>query len=93
MLLLWVLRFPRLYVAASLKPHTTHPSSSSPLMFSAALCRGLIEAGTSRATSRRIRWRFPRLYVAASLKRLTPRELRQICEGFSAALCRGLIEA
>ena len=61
--------------------------------FSAALCRGLIEAATS-TTSASARWGgFPRLYAAASLKRLArdPRHPRM--ERFSAALCRGLIEA
>ena len=43
--------FPRLYVAASLKPVSAGPISPPPRPFSAALCRGLIEA-------RRIWWRW-----------------------------------
>ena len=62
--------FPRLYAAASLKrvsPSTRFPVAAS---FSAALCRGLIEAAPiHRMDSARIR-RFPRLYAAASLKHL-----------------------
>ena len=37
-------RIPRLYAAASLKPFGIHASSSSINLYSAALCRGLIEA-------------------------------------------------
>ena len=40
-------------------------------MFSAALCRGLIEALRSRCRAGASRRRFPRLYAAASLKRRT----------------------
>ena len=36
--------------------------------FSAALCRGLIEAATARASAPTSRMCFPRLYAAASLK-------------------------
>ena len=39
-------RFPRLYAAASLKPDYIDHNRSYGLTFSAALCRGLIEAGT-----------------------------------------------
>ena len=39
-----VLCFPRLYAAASLKPETSAETLSMWLSFSAALCRGLIEA-------------------------------------------------
>ena len=38
-------------------------------MFSAALCRGLIEAGFVPIPSTSLPNRFPRLYAAASLKR------------------------
>ena len=41
-------------------------------LFSAALCRGLIEATTRRSPSPRRSRRFPRLYVAASLKHTAP---------------------
>ena len=63
------------------------------MLFSAALCRGLIEAFVT--SDRRIEsdGGFPRLYAAASLK-LEPRASGGgIAHGFSAALCRGLIEA
>ena len=36
--------FPRLYAAASLKPATCRDAGGSDHRFSAALCRGLIEA-------------------------------------------------
>ena len=62
-------------------------------MFSAALCRGLIEASRSpRASSHE--WRgFPRLYAAASLKQGGQPWGVCVQWAFSAALCRGLIEA
>ena len=62
-------RFPRLYAAASLKRVRRVAPALSPGAFSAALCRGLIEAldqpdrGIAGALG------FPRLYAAASLKR------------------------
>ena len=62
--------FPRLYAAASLKPPRTPAPASGQIAFSAALCRGLIEAAGLKV---RIVWRdlgFPRLYAAASLKLL-----------------------
>ena len=62
-------------------------------MFSAALCRGLIEA--RRCASRSSGWarRFPRLYAAASLKPVRGAGVGRGDVTFSAALCRGLIEA
>ena len=62
--------------------------------FSAALCRGLIEAAGMRTVAEAPGAGFPRLYAAASLK-LGCRAGRGIRGGaqFSAALCRGLIEA
>ena len=63
--------FPRLYAAASLKPVATAPALSPPSPFSAALCRGLIEAARSRGIVMPARARFPRLYAAASLKHRT----------------------
>ena len=61
--------------------------------FSAALCRGLIEAFHCFDISLRDNPSFPRLYAAASLKQF--RRAREAIERrlFSAALCRGLIEA
>ena len=63
-------RFPRLYAAASLKRLQVAQQVGVDLGFSAALCRGLIEA---ESVSRMAGWtspRFPRLYAAASLKQL-----------------------
>ena len=61
--------FPRLYAAASLKPYDELLAEATRLGFSAALCRGLIEAACRRS-DRSTPWRrFPRLYAAASLKR------------------------
>ena len=61
--------------------------------FSAALCRGLIEARITSAPSAPCSRRFPRLYVAASLKPARGRSRERAAREFSAALCRGLIEA
>ena len=63
------------------------------LTFSAAICRGLIEAPrVCRTTSSRCDG-FPRLYAAASLKLATRACARARSGRFPAALCRGLIEA
>ena len=62
--------------------------------YSAALCRGLIEAAPRSGTSGTPGRRIPRLYAAASLKQ--PRGLQPRLHArrtYSAALCRGLIEA
>ena len=90
-------RFPRLYAAASLKHPGVRPRLHLRAPFSAALCRGLIEA-RERVPSCACLLRFPRLYAAASLKRSMPRPSTHPRGGgagvpFSAALCRGLIEA
>ena len=61
--------FPRLYVAASLKPQQGQRVSDLPIWFSAALCRGLIEAAAGHGAIEPAGPGFPRLYVAASLKR------------------------
>ena len=61
-------RFPRLYAAASLKQFTWSTTDLMPSLFSAALCRGLIEALPSLNVSATIFPSFPRLYAAASLK-------------------------
>ena len=60
--------------------------------YSAALCRGLIEAAT-RSPQSRGGHRIPRLYAAASLKRDGVGDLYERMQEYSAALCRGLIEA
>ena len=64
-----VLRFPRLYAAASLKRPVRDRCIAVIQVFSAAICRGLIEASTSGRIRRRSPYRFPRLYAAAPLKR------------------------
>ena len=62
-------------------------------LFSAALCRGLIEAGEGSRPLASLRRGFPRLYAAASLKRQWRVAAFRRPIVFSAALCRGLIEA
>ena len=61
--------------------------------FSAALCRGLIEATLFARYLLSSAGGFPRLYAAASLKQRIRGEGRHDMKKFSAALCRGLIEA
>ena len=88
------IRFPRLYAAASLKRRRRVEHASRLDKFSAALCRGLIEAPI-RAVSTPS-WTspgFPRLYAAASLKPPWVDTCPTMRYRFSAALCRGLIEA
>ena len=92
----WWCGFPRLYVAASLKPSNWVSMNFGTVgWFSAALCRGLIEAASrpTRGTPA------PRARFSAALCRglieagpgcgCRPPP----CRRFSAALCRGLIEA
>ena len=86
-------RIPRLYAAASLKLRAVASLGGAHLLYSAALCRGLIEAATCRSTRRLRGRRIPRLYAAASLKRSVASGLGTAANGYSAALCRGLIEA
>ena len=86
-------RFPRLYAAASLKPGNQDVSLAEASRFSAALCRGLIEATAGVVASRAPARGFPRLYAAASLKHRRVRSDLVLDDRFSAALCRGLIEA
>ena len=61
-------RFPRLYAAASLKPGAVDTTVQPAPEFSAALCRGLIEALARSDSVGGCTSRFPRLYAAASLK-------------------------
>ena len=84
--------FPRLYAAASLKPHRGEAVPRAGCEFSAALCRGLIEASPYDLHIRMLLC-FPRLYAAASLKPAPGVDQGEVRRGFSAALCRGLIEA
>ena len=60
--------FPRLYAAASLKPDPSGLVPRPGAEFSAALCRGLIEAPHGQE-GLALPAGFPRLYAAASLKR------------------------
>ena len=84
---------PRLYAAASLKPLNTIYFYDTPNAYSAALCRGLIEAcGSPRFTMPGLSG-IPRLYAAASLKRARGGRRAHGRAPYSAALCRGLIEA
>ena len=85
--------FPRLYAAASLKPRRPRAHCWGDGAFSAALCRGLIEASAPARPGWGAGTRFPRLYAAASLKPSPLAVLGQMAVPFSAALCRGLIEA
>ena len=85
--------FPRLYAAASLKQHHEQQTARPEDVFSAALCRGLIEA-VSRGSGRR---HHARSFSAALCRGLIEadggaKEAARV-ELFSAALCRGLIEA
>ena len=61
--------FPRLYAAASLKHRGQGVVQLLRDKFSAALCRGLIEAGEGGGPVSPMAEGFPRLYAAASLKR------------------------
>ena len=83
---------PRLYAAASLKPPILYTNCRVQPSYSAALCRGLIEAICIHAASSSIPSGIPRLYAAASLKRWKRRRCGRPAM-YSAALCRGLIEA
>ena len=75
-------RFPRLYAAASLKPNEVTHQRERVAGFSAALCRGLIEARRGSRRARDCGARFPRLYAAASLKHLRLHDRRQMRGGF-----------
>ena len=85
--------FPRLYAAASLKREDRNDVANTATEFSAALCRGLIEARMACGVTWTARSCFPRLYAAASLKQSVADEDGYPLVRFSAALCRGLIEA
>ena len=84
---------PRLYAAASLKHSGRVSRWPAPGGYSAALCRGLIEARRASMLIALARRGIPRLYAAASLKRHSGRFEFGSKRGYSAALCRGLIEA
>ena len=85
-------RFPRLYVAASLKgwnvENAACRSTGFPRLYVAAslkVCRWDLARGGGYCG-------FPRLYVAASLKDGAAGVEEEPVARFSAALCRGLIE-
>ena len=87
------LRFPRLYAAASLKQHLDLDGIETHRGFSAALCRGLIEAHAIERTSPK-----GEAFSAALCRGLIEAVAVAVLgvlhfEPFSAALCRGLIEA
>ena len=84
---------PRLYAAASLKPRNAVGGHVLAAVYSAALCRGLIEAILQQRKMIASQSCIPRLYAAASLKRARIRAVRASAILYSAALCRGLIEA
>ena len=87
------LRFPRLYAAASLKRGRRIRVVLDVQVFSAALCRGLIEAraaGTARAGRA---GRFSAALCRGLIEASGARGARRSAGSFSAALCRGLIEA
>ena len=84
---------PRLYAAASLKPASVRNESACCRGYSAALCRGLIEAYPANSAAWPARQSIPRLYAAASLKLGFCLLQAFFWDLYSAALCRGLIEA
>ena len=86
-------RFPRLYAAASLKLARAAHTGAAAIGFSAALCRGLIEAEL-HPPGHSTRPEFSAALCRGLIEALTPtgRRPRRRCP-FSAALCRGLIEA
>ena len=81
--------FPRLYAAASLKPAVRPRVLGLVAVFSAALCRGLIEASTWSGIRIGRSAGFPRLYAAASLKPAARVEFRE----FSIRVFRGFYAA
>ena len=85
--------FPRLYAAASLKRLHGPPELDELEWFSAALCRGLIEARwTARSGSRVAPFSAALCRGLIEASRRWPGMVRPVSP-FSAALCRGLIEA
>ena len=85
--------FLRLYAAASLKRSFLAQSSPALRLFSAALCRSLIEARHEPGPPTTATASFLRLYAAASLKLYLRADDGSGWGRFSAALCRSLIEA
>ena len=86
-------RFPRLYAAASLKPQVAATGGRRCQTFSAALCRGLIEAGNPPGRRRLRARRFSAALCRGLIEAPAPPASRRTPSSFSAALCRGLIEA
>ena len=77
-------RIPRLYAAASLKQSRRGAFPCRRCWYSAALCRGLIEARVPILLSTGFPQGIPRLYAAASLKLMKHRAL-----GTESAVFRG----
>ena len=78
--------FPRLYAAASLKHGRRMMTTLRAWTFSAALCRGLIEARFMSIPPLSPAHGFPRLYAAASLKPVpgtgVDESIREVFRGF-----------
>ena len=85
--------FPRLYAAASLKHLYLSAGRVWYGAFSAALCRGLIEARLDRDRHTRRRRRFSAALCRGLIEAPAPTAAATRASRFSAALCRGLIEA
>ena len=82
----------RLYAAASLKPGKAAFAYAACCWYSAALCRGLIEARTG--SSRRCRRsRYSAALCRGLIEATSTPSTRPSASRYSAALCRGLIEA
>ena len=77
---------PRLYAAASLKQRSDHNHPPALVLYSAALCRGLIEARRAEPGRAILSRGIPRLYAAASLKpssvTVWPRVSASVFRGF-----------
>ena len=85
--------FPRLYAAASLKLPSRLSRGGPRRPFSAALCRGLIEAPSSGTRSGRPTASFSAALCRGLIEAPSAWRPRATSASFSAALCRGLIEA
>ena len=85
--------FPRLYAAASLKRLLSPGRALATTRFSAALCRGLIEAYRTPMPSAPPRRWFSAALCRGIIEAPAVRSFRPHGWWFSAALCRGLIEA
>ena len=88
------LGFPRLYAAASLKQWIREQLEHDRISFSAALCRGLIEAPGDALAMSGLNGAFSAALCRGLIEARARDELGTRSPAtFSAALCRGLIEA